>query len=406
VVGATNRLAAAGYDASGNMTAWMSFSFTWDALDRMRALAGHGLHRRCAATADGERVVEREGSTSTFSLRGLDNRVLREMKATWTGAGWAWDWEKDSIWGAGRLLASVSRRDGLRHAHVDHLGSPRLVTNRCGQRVALLDHNPWGLDRPTGVQDGERHRFTAHQRDLGQLDRTWDDFDYLHARYYSPLLARFVSVDPGRDNDLRAPQSWNLYAYVRNSPLVQADRTGGAAVLVVAIPPAHAMAAAASAAVLAWLNAESSTNPGRSNAQVMASNLERLGTSLYRWVGSRDQVRARDRGYLDHLRSQERRRAQRSTKAPDPERPGGGDPLPPAAPGSHTRVGERPQDPLTPNELGDIAKVGPLGPVLTSLGAEGTPDENGGDTVRQRTGKRVPELHPAPPVILDVRGRT
>ena len=229
VLGTTNRLAAAGYDGSGNMTAWNDFSFTWDALDRMTALAGNGLARRFAATADGERVVEREGSTYTFSLRGLDNRVLREMKAAWTGAGWAWDWEKDSIWGAGRLLASVSRRDGIRHAHVDHLTSPRLLTNRCSQRVALLDHNPWGLDRPTGVQDGERHRFAAHQRDLGLLDRTWDDLDYLHARYYNPNIARFLSPDPVRGNPT-TPQSWNLYTYVQNNPVNATDPDGELAI--------------------------------------------------------------------------------------------------------------------------------------------------------------------------------
>ncbi len=225
VLGTTNRLAAAGYDASGNMTAWNGFSFAWDALDRMTALAGNGLARRFAFTASGERVLEREGSTYSFSLRGLDNRVLREMKAAWTGAGWSWAWEKDSIWGAGRLVASVSASDGIRHAHVDHLGSPRLLTNRCGQRVALLDHNPWGLDRPSGTQHGERHRFTAHQRDLGSLERTWDDFDYLHARYYNPNVARFLSVDPAGGKPA-SPQSWNRYAYALNNPTRYVDPNG------------------------------------------------------------------------------------------------------------------------------------------------------------------------------------
>ncbi|MFQ5875264.1 MAG: hypothetical protein ACE5JL_15895, partial [Dehalococcoidia bacterium] len=47
------------------------------------------------------------------------------------------------------------------------------------------------------------------------------------ARYYSPVgTFRFASVDPGDDTDSRRPQSWNKYAYVRNSPLVFSDPSG------------------------------------------------------------------------------------------------------------------------------------------------------------------------------------
>jgi hypothetical protein len=39
-------------------------------------------------------------------------------------------------------------------------------------------------------------------------------------------LGRFLSVDPGRDWDLRQPQSWNMYSYVRNNPINRIDPTG------------------------------------------------------------------------------------------------------------------------------------------------------------------------------------
>ncbi len=64
------------------------------------------------------------------------------------------------------------------------------------QRVKLFDHNPWGLDRFASVQDSERHRFTAHQRDLGLLDRSWDDVDFMHARFFDAYLGRMYSPDP------------------------------------------------------------------------------------------------------------------------------------------------------------------------------------------------------------------
>ncbi|MEP0774661.1 MAG: hypothetical protein HRF46_09920 [Acidobacteriota bacterium] len=156
--------------------------------------------------------------------------MLREV--TYTPSAGSWAWRKDHVWRDGHLLASVSASEGLRHYHLDHLGSPRLLTDRCAERLASWQLWPFGLD-PQGQAGGggqhpERMRFTGHERDLHLADRASDDLDYMHARYYSPLLARFLNVDPGRDNDLRAPQSWNLYAYVRNNPVRLLDLDGRA----------------------------------------------------------------------------------------------------------------------------------------------------------------------------------
>ena len=60
--------------------------------------------------------------------------------------------------------------------------------------------------------------------------------DSMHARYYNPNVARFLSVDPGRDVDPTTPQSWNMYAYVRNNPVNQTDPDGRAINLLWDIP--------------------------------------------------------------------------------------------------------------------------------------------------------------------------
>ncbi|HQN10444.1 MAG TPA: RHS repeat-associated core domain-containing protein, partial [Thermoanaerobaculia bacterium] len=52
------------------------------------------------------------------------------------------------------------------------------------------------------------------------------DLDYMHARYYSPVVGRFLSIDPGRDWNAREPQSWNLFSYARNNPLRYVDPDG------------------------------------------------------------------------------------------------------------------------------------------------------------------------------------
>jgi RHS repeat-associated protein len=53
--------------------------------------------------------------------------------------------------------------------------------------------------------------------------------DYFGARYVSSAQGRFTSPDaPFADQHVEDPQSWNLYAYVRNNPLRYVDPTGNA----------------------------------------------------------------------------------------------------------------------------------------------------------------------------------
>ncbi|MBI4480995.1 MAG: hypothetical protein HY651_13325, partial [Acidobacteria bacterium] len=51
--------------------------------------------------------------------------------------------------------------------------------------------------------------------------------DYFYARYYSGAEGRFTGADlPLNDQYPSDPQSWNLYGYVRNSPLIYTDPDG------------------------------------------------------------------------------------------------------------------------------------------------------------------------------------
>jgi RHS repeat-associated protein len=50
--------------------------------------------------------------------------------------------------------------------------------------------------------------------------------DYFEARYYSSAQGRFTSPDAPVDQHPADPQSWNLYTYVRNNPLILTDPTG------------------------------------------------------------------------------------------------------------------------------------------------------------------------------------
>jgi RHS repeat-associated protein len=224
ISGTSNRLSEGTYDPAGNLTVWPAsipvFTNTFDALNQMATRSVPLVSSSFAYSADGERVLVRDGNTFTLTLRDLSGRVLREM----TRAGGTWQWKKDYVYRGGSLLASVDRDDGLRHYHLDHLGSPRMATNRCGERFRLYTTMPFGTEFAL-PQDDERMRFTVHERDLGDLESSNDDMDYMHARYYGPVLARLTSIDPVRGSAGR-PQSFNLFAYVGNNPINAFDPLG------------------------------------------------------------------------------------------------------------------------------------------------------------------------------------
>jgi len=56
------------------------------------------------------------------------------------------------------------------------------------------------------------------------VEKRWGN-DYMHARYYSPNLGRFLSVDP-IGGTVGSSQSWNRYSYVLNNPLSLIDPDG------------------------------------------------------------------------------------------------------------------------------------------------------------------------------------
>ena len=127
---------------------------------------------------------------------------------------------------------------GLRHYHLDQLGSVRLVTDAGKRTLGEHDYYPYGVTPTKAYQEelnpGTPHidpmRYAGHQRDfLGYLNvENTDYLDYMHARYYDPKLGRFLSVDPVLDvkNAIKRPQMWNRYAYVLNNPLRFTDPTG------------------------------------------------------------------------------------------------------------------------------------------------------------------------------------
>jgi|SRR5579872_1813447 len=84
-----------------------------------------------------------------------------------------------------------------------------------------IDYYPYG-----GVVHDYCGTVTQHYRFTGKERDQESGLDYFGARYYGSSMGRFMSPDDGTDQHPDNPQSWNLYTYGRNNPLVFTDPTG------------------------------------------------------------------------------------------------------------------------------------------------------------------------------------
>jgi len=115
------------------------------------------------------------------------------------------------------------------YLHSDHLGSTSLATcgsgSACGGNGAAIPNSrtwykPYGEVRGGGSGSPTDFGFNGQRGEpsLGGL------LDY-HARYYDPLLARFLSADSIVPSP-SSPQSLNRYSYCLGNPVKYVDPTG------------------------------------------------------------------------------------------------------------------------------------------------------------------------------------
>jgi RHS repeat-associated protein len=154
-------------------------------------------------------------------------------------------WQHSNIWSGGKLVATYDTK-GLHFELTDPLGTKRVQANIAGQVDETCTSLPFGNDVNNPMNpwqtscipasntintlqtqdDATEHHFISRERDSDTGN------DYLLARYYSSMLGRFTTPDWSAKEDpvpyavFSDPQSLNLYAYVRNNPLVHVDLDG------------------------------------------------------------------------------------------------------------------------------------------------------------------------------------
>ena len=200
----------AAYDPNGNMTLRVENGVTYrqeyDAENRLAVVTN---------TVTGEVV--------RFVYDGDGNRILRVgPEGTTVYVGDYYEKQGSAVtkyyYIAGQRVA-VRVNGTLYFLHTDHLGSTTLLTDQSQQVVARLGYRPHGDTRYAMGNLPTDRRYTGQRWD-GALAL----YDY-RARYYDPLLGRFVSADP-LVPEPGNPQALNRYAYVLNNPICHIDPSG------------------------------------------------------------------------------------------------------------------------------------------------------------------------------------
>jgi RHS repeat-associated protein len=197
------------YDAAGNMTHDATHSYTYDAENRLVSMDGG------AATfiydAFGARAQHKVGTSVYEYIYDQDGHI-----------GWEklnGNLNRSYLWLKGRLLADFYESTTY-FVHPDHLGSTRILTRLDKTLRECDDYYPYGeFNSACSVTTGTTLKFTGKERD-GESGN-----DYFAARYYSSIMGRFLSGDPG-PLLWSDPQTLNRYAYSRNGPARYVDPTG------------------------------------------------------------------------------------------------------------------------------------------------------------------------------------
>jgi RHS repeat-associated protein len=100
-----------------------------------------------------------------------------------------------------------------------HLGSTSVTLDANGNKIGEMKYYPFGETR-SGTAPTDR-RFTGQRQEDSSLGSLYD----FNARFYSPVLGRFLSADtivPSASD----PQQLNRYAYGLNNPVKYLDPSG------------------------------------------------------------------------------------------------------------------------------------------------------------------------------------
>ena len=214
------------YDENGNLTSITNScgttTYTWDARNRLIGINGydaicHRLYASFKYDALGRRIektIERCSSpdsclqsTVSYLYDGLD--IVQEIEDGMVTVNYIRTLNIDEP------LARISSDGTIRYYHADALGSVIALTDDVGNVKTQYNYSPFGETEILGEPSDNPFQYTGRENDETGLY-------YYRARYYSPVLRRFISEDPLKQKN----EGVNFYLYVENNPVNFIDPLG------------------------------------------------------------------------------------------------------------------------------------------------------------------------------------
>jgi RHS repeat-associated protein len=205
------------YDGDGHLTNDCSHTYTWfadGAVDKVDTVS-------LTYDALGRAVEQARGTSYTEIVYTPRGGKLALMNGTTVQEGFI------PLPGGGTAVYTAAKGSSVAYyRHADWLGSSRLATTPIAPTTVYADaeYAPYG--EAYGVTGTPDLNFTGQNQDTVPSANS-GLYDFLF-REYNPQHGRWISPDPAGKGAVNpaAPQSWNRYAYVGNTPLNSVDALG------------------------------------------------------------------------------------------------------------------------------------------------------------------------------------
>ncbi|MGF6492185.1 RHS repeat-associated protein [Luteibacter sp. 621] len=114
-------------------------------------------------------------------------------------------------------ICGMANAETITYYYTNQQGTPLATADAAGNILSTADYRPYGAQTLGTPEPGPG--YTGHVNDPGT------GLVYMQARYYDPVVGRFLGADP-LDSSEGRPGSFGRYEYASNNPILNIDPDG------------------------------------------------------------------------------------------------------------------------------------------------------------------------------------